>query len=195
MDLKVIFLLALRISKKEIMLQVQWLLENYECFEGVSLPRSTMYSHYLRHCTEHKLDPVNAASFGKLIRSVFLGLRTRRLGTRYVNFNIFFGKVKWVNWKLFGFFFRGNSKYHYYGIRIKPGSSLTHISEEPIVNTPRTGGGNNKRFKQSPGTKSENQYESSGNHNTSPQVREKIKAAEAYWRRFLGQKKIRLVLD
>lgn len=125
---------------------VQWLLENYECFEGVSLPRSTMYSHYLRHCNEHKLDPVNAASFGKLIRSVFLGLRTRRLGTR------------------------GNSKYHYYGIRIKPGSSLTHISDEPVVNTPRAGGGNNKRFKQSPGTKSENQYESSGNHNTSPQT-------------------------
>jgi hypothetical protein len=42
---------------------------------------------------ESKQDPVNAASFGKLIRSVFLGLRTRRIGTR------------------------GNSKYHYYGIR------------------------------------------------------------------------------
>lgn len=62
--------------------QVQWLLENYETAEGVSLPRSTLYSHYLRHCAENKLEPVNAASFGKLIRSVFLGLRTRRLGTR-----------------------------------------------------------------------------------------------------------------
>ena len=65
-------------------MQVQWLLENYETAEGVSLPRSTLYNHYLRHCNEHKLDPVNAASFGKLIRSVFLGLRTRRLGTRQV---------------------------------------------------------------------------------------------------------------
>ena len=44
---------------------------------------------------ETKQEPVNAASFGKLIRSVFLGLRTRRIGTR------------------------GNSKYHYYGIRVK----------------------------------------------------------------------------
>ena len=43
---------------------------------------------------------MNAASFGKLIRSVFLGLRTRRIGTR------------------------GNSKYHYYGIRVKPSSVL-----------------------------------------------------------------------
>ncbi|KAM5191231.1 DNA-binding protein RFX2 isoform 2-T2 [Callospermophilus lateralis] len=62
---------------------LQWLLDNYETAEGVSLPRSSLYSHYLRHCQEHKLDPVNAASFGKLIRSVFMGLRTRRLGTRY----------------------------------------------------------------------------------------------------------------
>lgn len=64
-------------------LQVQWLVDNYETAEGVSLPRSTLYNHYLRHCQEHKLDPMNPASFGKLIRSVFLGLRTRRLGTRY----------------------------------------------------------------------------------------------------------------
>lgn len=59
-------------------------MDNYETAEGVSLPRSTLYNHYLRHCADNKLDPVNAASFGKLIRSVFLGLRTRRLGTRYV---------------------------------------------------------------------------------------------------------------
>ncbi|KAG8127212.1 hypothetical protein E2320_022276 [Naja naja] len=49
--------------------QLQWLLDNYETAEGVSLPRSSLYNHYLRHCQEHKLDPVNAASFGKLIRS------------------------------------------------------------------------------------------------------------------------------
>ncbi|XP_035698433.1 transcription factor RFX3-like isoform X7 [Branchiostoma floridae] len=85
---------------------IQWLLENYETAEGVSLPRSTLYNHYLRHCQEHKLDPVNAASFGKLIRSVFLGLRTRRLGTR------------------------GNSKYHYYGIRIKATSPLNRLQED-----------------------------------------------------------------
>jgi regulatory factor X 1/2/3 len=63
-------------------IQVHWLVQNYEVAEGVSLPRSTLYNHYHLHCNENKLDPVNAASFGKLIRSVFLGLRTRRLGTR-----------------------------------------------------------------------------------------------------------------
>lgn len=89
-----------------ISIQVSWLVENYETAEGVSLPRSTLYNHYMRHCNEHKLDAVNAASFGKLIRSVFTGLRTRRLGTR------------------------GNSKYHYYGIRVKPGSSLASSSDD-----------------------------------------------------------------
>lgn len=74
----------------------------------------------MRHCNENKLDAVNAASFGKLIRSVFNGLRTRRLGTR------------------------GNSKYHYYGIRIKPGSSLVNIVEEnKPANSSQYGNGNN----------------------------------------------------
>jgi len=54
---------------------------------------------------ESHQDPVNAASFGKLIRSVFIGLRTRRIGTR------------------------GNSKYHYYGIRLKPSSALNNVSQ------------------------------------------------------------------
>ncbi|KAG5832583.1 hypothetical protein ANANG_G00292660 [Anguilla anguilla] len=86
--------------------KVQWLLDNYETAEGVSLPRSTLYCHYLLHCQEQKLEPVNAASFGKLIRSVFMGLKTRRLGTR------------------------GNSKYHYYGLRIKASSSLLRLMED-----------------------------------------------------------------
>ncbi|XP_062814958.1 DNA-binding protein RFX2-like isoform X2 [Anolis carolinensis] len=91
---------------------LSWLLENYEAAEGVSVPRSALYGHYLRHCqgqrapTATAMEPLNAASFGKLLRSVFLGIRTRRLGTR------------------------GNSKYHYYGIRLKPGSPLSRRLEE-----------------------------------------------------------------
>lgn len=95
-------------------------MENYETAEGVSLPRSTLYNHYMRHCNEHKLDAVNAASFGKLIRSVFTGLRTRRLGTR------------------------GNSKYHYYGIRVKPGSTLATANDEKpqVSNSAQTNSNN-----------------------------------------------------
>lgn len=87
---------------------VKWLLENFESMVGQSLPRSFVYDQYVAHCGLNKIDAVNAASFGKLIRSVFLGLRTRRLGTR------------------------GNSKYHYYGIKIKETSHLL-----PILNSIR----------------------------------------------------------
>ena len=90
----------------------------------------------MRHCNDHKLDAVNAASFGKLIRSVFNGLRTRRLGTR------------------------GNSKYHYYGIRIKPESNLVNIAvdEKPTINSSHYSGPSNsvptssgrKKFKANP---------------------------------------------
>ncbi|XP_030559823.1 DNA-binding protein RFX2 [Drosophila novamexicana] len=97
---------AMATSNKIASATIKWLSRNYETADGVSLPRSTLYNHYMQHCNEQKLEPVNAASFGKLIRSVFSGLRTRRLGTR------------------------GNSKYHYYGIRIKPGSLLIHQSME-----------------------------------------------------------------
>ncbi|XP_059097797.1 DNA-binding protein RFX2-like isoform X2 [Tigriopus californicus] len=84
---------------------IAWLISNYETAEGVSLPRKTLYGHYQSHCKETNQEPVNAASFGKLIRSVFLGLRTRRIGTR------------------------GNSKYHYYGIRVKADSPLMKVEE------------------------------------------------------------------
>lgn len=80
---------------------VQWLLDNYEIADGESLPRSTVYNHYLAHCRQLQMASVNAASFGKLIRSVFVGLKTRRLGTR------------------------GHSKYHYFGVRAKQ-----HIQQE-----------------------------------------------------------------
>ncbi|XP_032684859.1 DNA-binding protein RFX2 isoform X5 [Odontomachus brunneus] len=120
---------------------VHWLLENYETADGVSLPRSTLYNHYLRHCSENKLDPVNAASFGKLIRSVFLGLRTRRLGTR------------------------GNSKYHYYGIRVKPSSPLVMLNEDGTSRQPQSANSQTKRFK-FVNQKQESSYENNTHTNT-----------------------------
>ncbi|KAG5456391.1 MAG: RFX DNA-binding domain-containing protein, partial [Olpidium bornovanus] len=72
-----------------------WLMANYEVEEEHNVPRSSMYSHYLKYCQHHGVRPVNSASFGKLVRSVFPDLKTRRLGTR------------------------GQSKYHYCGIRIR----------------------------------------------------------------------------
>uniref|UniRef100_A0AAR2IQ88 DNA-binding protein RFX2 n=1 Tax=Pygocentrus nattereri TaxID=42514 RepID=A0AAR2IQ88_PYGNA len=51
-------------------------------------------------------QPTALSGLLTLIRSVFMGLRTRRLGTR------------------------GNSKYHYYGIRVKPDSPLSRLQDD-----------------------------------------------------------------
>ena len=40
--------------------------EHYEVAPGVSLPRSSLYQHYLDFCQKSGLSPVNAASFGKV---------------------------------------------------------------------------------------------------------------------------------
>ncbi|KAK6486729.1 DNA-binding protein RFX8-like [Huso huso] len=59
-----------------------------------------MYDFYLEACSRLEQNQVNAATFGKLVRSVFTDLRTRRLGTR------------------------GSARYHYDGISVKKRSPL-----------------------------------------------------------------------
>ncbi|CAL8356974.1 unnamed protein product [Lota lota] len=82
---------------------LQWLEENYEIAEGVCIPRSALYMHYLDFSEKQDTQPVNAASFGKIIRQQFPQLTTRRLGTR------------------------GQSKYHYYGIAVKESSQYYDV--------------------------------------------------------------------
>jgi regulatory factor X 1/2/3 len=132
---------------------IQWLWQNFQVVEGSSLPCCTMYKHYIRHCYENKLVPVNEAGFGKIIRLVFVGLTTRRLGAR------------------------GNSKYHYYGIGVKPGSLLNQLSEER-TSAVRKRPSRQKRRKMLAGSdgsgtgtqKRENQYEQNTSHfNSAPQ--------------------------
>lgn len=61
--------------------QVQWLLDSYGSGEGVSPARGAPCTA-TTCCTarSRSWSLSNAASFGKLIRSVFMGLRTRRPG-------------------------------------------------------------------------------------------------------------------
>ncbi|WAR06205.1 RFX4-like protein [Mya arenaria] len=96
-----------RICEGPKLISIKRLEENYEIAEGVCIPRSTLYVHYLDYCEKHDSQPVNAASFGKrerriacqsfatIIRQQFPQLTTRRLGTR------------------------GQSKYHYYGVGVR----------------------------------------------------------------------------
>jgi len=47
-------------------LTLNWLSENYECAEGVCIPRSVIYRHYCDFCDKNGMIPVNPASFGKV---------------------------------------------------------------------------------------------------------------------------------
>ncbi|KNC78471.1 hypothetical protein SARC_09097 [Sphaeroforma arctica JP610] len=87
--------------RKSVMV-VKWLMDNYEMWDNHSIPRQSVYDKYEEYSKVHDLGPCNNATFGKLIRSIFPNLKTRRLGTR------------------------GNSKYHYYGIKEKDASSAPH---------------------------------------------------------------------
>ncbi|KAI9721338.1 MAG: hypothetical protein M1828_005198 [Chrysothrix sp. TS-e1954] len=59
-----------------------------------SVPRSRVYTHYTQRCGTERVDTLNPASFGKLVRVIFPGINTRRLGVR------------------------GESKYHYVSLAL-----------------------------------------------------------------------------
>lgn len=59
-----------------------------------SVPRSKVYTHYTQRCGTERVDTLNPASFGKLVRVIFPGIATRRLGVR------------------------GESKYHYVNLTL-----------------------------------------------------------------------------
>ncbi|KAL7625668.1 hypothetical protein AAE478_004889 [Parahypoxylon ruwenzoriense] len=70
-----------------------WL--NGVCTKGKgSVPRGRVYANYASRCATERITVLNPASFGKLVRVLFPGLRTRRLGVRgeskyhYVNFTL-----------------------------------------------------------------------------------------------------------
>ena len=46
------------------------------------MPRSRVYSTYATRCAKDRVQPLNPASFGKLVRVIFPGITTRRLGVR-----------------------------------------------------------------------------------------------------------------
>ena len=43
-----------------------WLDKNYELSEGVCIPRNVVYFNYVDFCSKSNMQPVNAASFGKV---------------------------------------------------------------------------------------------------------------------------------
>ncbi|MCJ1476896.1 hypothetical protein MMC13_005565 [Lambiella insularis] len=47
-----------------------------------SVPRNRVFSSYADGCSTERVPPLNPASFGKLVRIIFPGIQTRRLGIR-----------------------------------------------------------------------------------------------------------------
>lgn len=47
-----------------------------------SVPRGRVYTSYADRCGTERVIPLNPASFGKLVRVIFPGIQTRRLGVR-----------------------------------------------------------------------------------------------------------------
>lgn len=95
--------LALRVRKEENgpsaeksrqLFGMTWLYKNCTTSPDDNVPRNRIYARYVALCSELNLKPLNPASFGKLVRSVFQGIKTRRLGVR------------------------GQSKYHYCGLKL-----------------------------------------------------------------------------
>lgn len=73
-----------------------------------------MYQDYLATCTARNIQPVNCATFGKLIRHIFPRITTRRLGVR------------------------GQSRYHYCGIRRRMDASPRLIPTDAPTTTTST---------------------------------------------------------
>lgn len=75
------------------------------CTQGKdSVPRNRVYTHYAQRCGNDRVDTLNPASFGKLVRIIFPGIQTRRLGQR------------------------GESKYHYVNLTLMDEKDLALIA-------------------------------------------------------------------
>lgn len=97
-----------------------WLLNSCESSATAVVPRNRIYARYVQICADNSLTPLSPASFGKLVRILFPNLTTRRLGMR------------------------GQSKYHYCGIKLvgdqnfQGGSPISNSSSSFGIDSPQS---------------------------------------------------------
>lgn len=94
-----------------------WLNANYTPYADGNVPRQGLYSSYRRVCDHYGIPHMNTATLGKAIRLCFPAIKTRRLGVR------------------------GNSKYHYCGIR--PSNTAEAEWLQDYIRKTNTAGQNN----------------------------------------------------
>ena len=95
---------------------LSWLSRNCEVMPDNATPRNHIYERYIEECQGHGIRPLNSATFGKLIRMAYPNIRTRRLGVR------------------------GQSKYHYCGIRLLNDDNNVIMHNYQMQTTPSSGG-------------------------------------------------------
>ncbi|KAK6463494.1 putative RFX-like DNA-binding protein [Scheffersomyces coipomensis] len=89
------------------LLGMVWLLKSCESSPTAVVPRNRIYARYSGMCADNSIIPLSPASFGKLVRILFPGLKTRRLGMR------------------------GQSKYHYCGIKLNNDQNFDNTPHSP----------------------------------------------------------------
>lgn len=83
-----------------------WLMKNCILQPGAYVRRGRIFAQYVSSCAQNGLKPLSQATLGKLIRSLYPNLTTRRLGMR------------------------GQSKYHYCGLKLTTDDSLSMLLEQ-----------------------------------------------------------------
>ncbi|KAL8665842.1 MAG: hypothetical protein Q9202_001965 [Teloschistes flavicans] len=97
-----------RSEKNKQIFAMLWL--NSVCRRGnTSVPRSRVFSLYAERCGTERVPPLNPASFGKLVRIIFPGIQTRRLGMR------------------------GESKYHYVDLALVDDQQAGRVDSGQMV--------------------------------------------------------------
>jgi len=65
-------------------------LENhFEQCSDASIPKQDVYREYCDFCHRHRIEPTSASAFGRLVRLVFPGTTSRRLGARGANVTVY----------------------------------------------------------------------------------------------------------
>ena len=88
-----------------------WLMKNCKAETNSYVPRSRIFSQYASSCAKSTLKPLSQATLGKLIRTIFPDITTRRLGMR------------------------GQSKYHYCNLALLPESDTSSRSSSNSHNS------------------------------------------------------------
>lgn len=94
-------------EKSKQLFAMLWLKAVCRCAK-TSVPRNRVYSNYATRCGIERVSVLNPASFGKLVRVIFPGIQTRRLGIR------------------------GESKYHYVDLALLEDSQESSELDRPV---------------------------------------------------------------